>query len=107
MKQDIVITQQVFEKEYRKITHVKAITNPEDKHGVIMLAAAVYGPYVQQIKPHLDRHYPVKLIRDCLQRMRKAKIIHHGKLAVGWFGKNGGIAFCLDVACVQGWLKRV
>ncbi len=74
---------------------------------LVLLAAAEVGPSADKIAKRAV--LPRKEARQITARCRKARLfvkgqIHHG----GWFDKDsGGIAFWMDVACVNGLLKRI
>jgi len=73
---------------------------------LILLAAAEVGPNADKIAKRVDMSR--KEARKITAKCRNVKLfvkrkIHHG----GWLDKkSGGVAFWLDVACVNGWLRR-
>ncbi len=104
MKKTKVINQAFLEKEYLRLNGTKKMGDITDRRGVIMLAACVFGPSVDEIAKHLD--YKRGEIFTCLAMMRKAGVLKRGKLAVDWFSKHGAVAFLCDVLAVEGILKR-
>ena len=98
------ITQTDLEKEYKKVSGVKSIESDVDRRGVIMLACCIHGPKFYILSKYLN--YSHLEIKECLKRLKSCHIIQNGKMAVEWFEKNGGIAFCCDHLVVEGLLTR-
>jgi len=76
------------------------------KFAVLLIAASQVGP-TQPKLCELTR-YPAGLVKKFLVNARTTGLIKGGKIMhSGWFDKDGGIAFWLDVAMAQGFIKRV
>ena len=81
---------------------------PDDKQYVpalILLSSAVKGPNADRIAKFINK--PRSEVREVGKRLRDNGIWNGGKLCCGWFGKDGGLEFCLDVNVACGFLNRV
>lgn len=85
----------------------KLDTESEDfKIATVLIAATQVGPNADKIADKAK--LPRRVVRKYAADARRAGVFKGGKIAhSGWFDKDGGIAFWLDVAVVRGFLQRV
>jgi hypothetical protein len=70
-----------------------------------LVAAATVGTSADKIARRA--RIPRSKARAIAARCREAGLFAAGKISHGgWFGKDGGIAFWLDVAVAQGYMER-
>lgn len=72
---------------------------------MFLVATAQVGPNIQKIKEAVGM--PLNKAREYMQRCRANGIVKSGKIHSDWFGENGMISFWLDVATVQGLIRRI
>lgn len=82
--------------------------DPKDetyRYALVMLTAAQVGPNADKIarRARIPRSEARKLTGDCRRTgIFKGKYIAHS----GWFDKDGGMAFWLDVCVARGLMER-
>lgn len=79
--------------------------DPDIDIGAMMLCAAVTGcrqrDIVERIGPLTDA------MRDAHRALRSSGVFRdRGKIRANWFGEDGVLEFCLDVAVADGLLVR-
>lgn len=86
----------------------KRLTGEDDSvEDQALLASAIVGPNVRAICHFLGLRRDETAVAMAGRRLRangiwKGSRIYHS----GWFNKDGGMAFCLDVCVAQGLMER-
>lgn len=70
----------------------------------VMLAGAIVGANIKRIAKLL--RFSRADARYLLGMIRQAGLVHQNEIAAEWTGKDGGLAFMLDLCCVKGLLER-
>lgn len=93
-------------KVVKKMDRHLAESDPTFNIAMVLVAAIEVGPNSDKVAKRA--HLPRSLTRGIFGKCRDSGIFVKGKIRhSGWFDKeSGGVAFWLDVACVQGYLKR-
>lgn len=81
---------------------------PDDKQYVpalVLLSSISEGPNADSIARFIGK--PRSEVRVIGKRLRDNDIWNGGKLCCNWFGKDGGVEFCLDVNVACGFMNRV
>jgi hypothetical protein len=97
-------TVQTIEDEIAKMDPALKRDSEAFKIAVILMSAAVVGPTQKALLAFT--HYPRRLVAMVWSRARRQRIFVRGKVCADWLDKDGGMAFWLDVATVQGLLER-
>lgn len=99
------ITGAMLRGEVRKVTGMKA-ADEDFNLALVMLAGAFVGPSATKIAALTG--LPIATTRGHVGTLRGRGIFtaRHVRDS-GWFGKDGGIAFNLDIGIAKGWLQRV
>ena len=96
------ITAEFVKSEARRITGQKSID------AQALLASAFVGPNVSEIMKFLglSERSRTNLTRMAALLERNGIWLKNGKIAADWFGKDGGLAFNIDLCVARGLLQR-
>ena len=97
------ITVAFLRREVAKVTGIKS-DDADFSLALVMLAGAVVGPSMLPIVKLTQ--LPTAIVKKHVGTLRGKGIFTKNKIRADWFGKNGGIAFNLDLAVAKGWLDR-
>jgi hypothetical protein len=75
------------------------------KTAIVMLAAAIIGQEIQALSDFTG--IPEAFIQERAERLIENGVWKDGKIYADWFGKDGTIAFVLDVMVAEGEIVRV
>jgi len=94
-----------IKKEVEKVLEEKNHEDSAFKSGVILLSALVVGAKPKVVANFTG--YDYEFVKKRARRLRKNGIWKDGKTFCEWDDeKTGGIAFCCDVLCAEGLVKR-
>jgi len=98
------VTLKRIKDEVRKVTKCDVEADDSFKAAVCLLAALQVGANADFVAKFTG--YPRGLVREFGHRLRENGIWKNGKTCADWFGKDGGVSFCLDVNVARGFMRR-